>query len=84
MFTLNYDQMMQKTFHMKVTDTDGRASNVDYTLFAITQVDLDTKTYINIGGATMIFDGKSGLGWCEFSWNKDYFDFAKTFVGQFG
>jgi hypothetical protein len=84
MFTLNYDQMMQKTFHRKVTDIVGRVSNVDYMLFAITQVDLDAKTCINTGGATIIFDGKSGLGWCEFSWNKDYFDFAKTFVGQFG
>jgi hypothetical protein len=78
------DHMMQKTFQMKVTDSDGRISNVDYTLFASTQVDLDAKTYINTGGATIIFDGKPGLGWCEFSWNKDYFDFAKSFVGRFG
>jgi hypothetical protein len=48
------------------------------------QVDLDPKTYINTAGATILFDGVPGMGWCEFSWNKDYFDFAKGFVCPFG
>jgi hypothetical protein len=78
------DQMIQKRFHMKVTDTDGRVSQVDYEIFASIQLALDPKNYINTAGATILFDGKPGMGWCEFSWNKDYFDFAKSFVGQFG
>jgi hypothetical protein len=76
--------MIQKTFHMKVTDTDGRISEVAYILFATIQLALDAKNYINTGGATILFDGKPGMGWCEFSWNKDYFDFAKSYVHRFG
>ena len=38
----------------------------------------------NTGGAKILFDGVPGMGWCEFSWNKDYFDFAKSFVVEFG
>ncbi|WP_432769571.1 DUF7064 domain-containing protein [Sphingopyxis sp.] len=78
------DKMIQKTFSMKVTDTDNRVSHVDYIIFASIQVDLDPKTYINTAGATITFDGVPGMGWCEFSWNKDYFDFAKSFVTRFG
>jgi hypothetical protein len=76
--------MIQKTFRMKVTDTDGRISEVSFILFATIQLSLDAKNYINTGGATILFDGKPGMGWCEFSWNKDYFDFAKSYVHQFG
>ena len=78
------DKMIQKTFQMKVTDTDGRVSRVDYTIFASIQLELDPKNYINTAGATILFDGVPGMGWCEFSWNKDYFDFAKTFATRFG
>jgi hypothetical protein len=78
------DQMIQQNFHMKVTDTDGRFSHVDYVIFASIQLDIDPKNYINTAGATILFDGVPGMGWCEFSWNKDYFNFAKSFVNQFG
>lgn len=78
------DEMIQKMFRMTVTDTDGRSSHVEYEIFASVQVDLDPKTYINTAGATILFDGVVGMGWCEFSWNKDYFDFAKGFVRHFG
>jgi hypothetical protein len=84
-YDFTYDsEMIQKTFRMKVTDTDNRISQVDCRIFASIQVDLDPKTYINTAGTTLVFDGKPGVGWCEFSWNKDYFDFAKSFVRQFG
>lgn len=76
--------MIQKSFRMKVTDTDNRVSHVEYEIFASIQVDLDPKTYINTAGATILFDGVNGVGWCEFSWNKDYFDFAKSYVADFG
>lgn len=87
--TVDYDfvydsQMIQKTFRLTVTDTDNRVSHVDYEIFASIQLDMDPKNYINTAGATIVFDGAPGMGWCEFSWNKDYFDFAKTFVSEFG
>jgi hypothetical protein len=84
-YDFNFDsEMIQKNFRMKVTDTDKRISQVDCQIFASIQVGFDPKTYINTAGATIVFDGMPGVGWCEFSWNKDYFDFAKTFVQKFG
>jgi hypothetical protein len=29
-------------------------------------------------------DGQSGVGWGEFCWNRDYFDFAQQHVMRFG
>ncbi|MEZ5482142.1 MAG: hypothetical protein R3E73_08140 [Porticoccaceae bacterium] len=76
------DDMVQKTFQVKVTDTEGRNSQIDYTMFGVLQSSHDPKTLINTGCARLVFDGvPSG---CEFSWNKDYFDFAKQYVAQFG
>jgi len=80
-----YDEnMLQKTFAVTVTDTEGRKSFIDYTMFGILQSSHDPKTCINTGCATILFDGVPGVGVCEFSWNKDYFDFAKGYVTRFG
>jgi len=76
--------MIQKTFSIRITDTDNRISQVDYQIFASIQLDIDPQNYINTAGATIVFDGTPGMGWCEFSWNKNYFDFAKTFVTEYG
>ena len=78
------DDMLQKTFQVTVTDTDGRTSFIDYRVFGILQSSHDPKTCINTGCATIAFDGVPGVGVCEFSWNKDYFDFARGYVSRFG
>jgi len=78
------DDMLQKTFQMTVTDTDGRQSFVDYQVFAMLQSSHDPKTLINTGCSTIQFDGVAGVGVCEFNWNRDYFDFAKQYVTRFG
>lgn len=78
------DEMLQRTFQVTVTDTDGRKSFIDYKMFEFLRSSHDPKTCINTGCATLEFDGTPGVGVCEFNWNKDYFDFAKTYVGKFG
>lgn len=78
------DDMLQKTFTVLVTDTQGRQSRIDYKMFGVLQSSHDPKTIINTGCATIEFDGAPGVGVCEFSWNKDYFDFAKQYVTRFG
>lgn len=78
------DDMLQKTFSVIVTDTDGRQSSIDYRMFNVLASSHDPKTIINTGCATLEFDGVPGVGVCEFSWNKDYFDFAKGYVTRFG
>lgn len=78
------DDMLQKTFVVAVTDTVGRRSVIDYKMFGVLQSSHDPKTLINTGCATLEFDGKPGVGVCEFAWNKDYWDFAKQYVTRFG
>lgn len=78
------DDMLQKAFNVNVTDTAGRKSGIQFNMFGMLTSSHDPKTLINTGCATLEFDGIAGVGVCEFSWNKDYFDFAKTFVGKFG
>lgn len=78
------DDMLQKTFHVTITDVTGRASVVDYKMFGTLQSSHDPKTVINTGCANIEFDGVPGIGICEFNWNRDYFDFAKQYVSKFG
>jgi hypothetical protein len=84
-YDFTYDEnMLQQTFHVKVTDEDGRVSIIDYTMFGILESSHDEMTCINTGCATIVFDGKPGVGVCEFSWNKNYYEFAKGYVTRFG
>jgi hypothetical protein len=76
--------MLQKTFDVTVTDTDGRRSRIAFTMFGMLTSSHDPKTLINTGCATLEFDGYPGVGVCEFAWNKNYFDFAKTLVSKYG
>ncbi|WP_298164547.1 hypothetical protein [Novosphingobium sp.] len=80
-----YDEaMLQKTFDVTVTDSAGRKSQIAFTMFGMLTSSHDTQSCINTGCATLDFDGKPGVGVCEFAWNKDYFDFAKDFVAKYG
>jgi hypothetical protein len=84
-YDIDYDdQMMQKAFRTTVTDTDGRKAIVDCKAFANTQVDLDPMVYLNEAAFTLTIDGQPGTGWCEFCWNRNYFDFARGYVARFG
>jgi hypothetical protein len=76
--------MLQDTFRVTVTDTEGRKSYIEYKMFGVLRSSHDPKTCINTGCATLEFDGFPGVGVCEFAWNKDYFDFAKDYVSRFG
>ncbi|OAN98977.1 hypothetical protein A8B75_19470 [Sphingomonadales bacterium EhC05] len=78
------DDMLQKTFDVTVVDTEGRKSHIGFTMFGMLTSSHDTKSCINTGCATLDFDGKPGVGVCEFAWNKDYFDFAKQYAEKYG
>ena len=78
------DDMLQKSFEVTVTDSDGRKSRIAFTMFGMLTSSHDTQSCINTGCATLDFDGKPGVGVCEFAWNKDYFEFAKAYVTKFG
>ncbi len=78
------DEMMQKTFKSEVTDTDGRKALVDCNTFAKIQLEFDPMIYLNEAAFTLEIDGQPGTGWCEFCWNRDYFNFAREHVKLYG
>lgn len=78
------DQMMQTSFDVVVTDIDGRSAEVKCKTFAMTQLDYDPMVYLNEAATSLTIDGKPGVGWCEFCWNKNYWDFAKQHVVKYG
>lgn len=78
------EQMMHKTLLAKVTDDAGRTATVDCTAFANIQLEFDPKIYLNEAALTLDIDGSRGTGWCEFCWNRDYFEFAREHVQTYG
>lgn len=78
------DEMRQTSFVAKVTDHLGRTATVDCTAFANTQLTFVPGVYLNEAAVTLDIDGAPGTGWCEFCWNRDYFDFAKEHVQRYG
>lgn len=77
------DGMLQRNFTMRVTDTDGRDSVINMQPFGHIKLDFDP-TYIIPAPSDVTFDGKPGVGWCEFNWNKSYFDYAQVHAGKYG
>lgn len=84
-YDIAYDEMMwQDRFDVRATDTDGRSVTANCRTFAKTQLDWTPGVYLNEAAVTLDMDGQSGVGWVEFCWNRDYFDFAKQHVARFG
>ncbi len=78
------DQMMHKAFVARIKDEDGRKVTVDSTALGNIQLDYDPMIWLNEAGLVLEIDGQPGVGWCEFCWNKNYYDFAKDYVTRFG
>jgi hypothetical protein len=38
---------------------------------------------LNEAAITVEMLGESGSGWCEFCWNRNYLEFARSHVGKF-
>jgi len=81
-----YDgQMMQQGLRIDLCDTDGRTAQVTCTAFASIQLtEWDPNVYLNEAAYTLSIDGEPGVGWAEFCWNRNYFDFAQPYVTRFG
>lgn len=77
-------EMRQKDFRAVITDTEGRRSEVGFDVYNFLHSAYDPKTVINTGYATVEFDGKPGVGICEFNWNRDYADYVKEYAEQYG
>ena len=83
-YDFDFDETMhQKRFDVIVTDDAGRRTDICCTVFAKTQFDADPMIYLKEGATTLTFDGATGTGWCEFCWNRNYFDFAKDYAALY-
>jgi hypothetical protein len=78
------DEMMHKTVWGRVTDTDGRSVSFDCTALGNVQLEYDPMIFLNEAGLTLEIDGKPGVGWCEFCWNRNYLEFARQYVSKYG
>jgi hypothetical protein len=84
-YGFSYDeQMLQTRLQARVVDDQGRAAVVDSTTFATTQLEYDPMVYLNEAAVSLEIDGQPGTGWCEFCWNREYFDFARSYVTVYG
>ncbi len=84
-YDIVYDETMwQKEFYVTAVDTDGRSVKIAAQTFAKTQLCWTPGVYLNEAAVTLEMDGQNGVGWVEFCWNRDYFDFAKQHVVRFG
>lgn len=84
-YDIRYDETMwQQEFDVRATDTDGRSVSIACRAFAKTQLCWTPAVYLNEAAFTLEMDGQTGVGWVEFCWNRNYFDFAKEHVVRFG
>lgn len=82
---LDYDDtMMQRAIDAVIVDTDGRQVSLLCQTFAAIRLEWDPAVYLCEAGVQAEIDGEPGVGWAEFCWNRNYFDFARPFVGRFG
>lgn len=78
------DKMMHTRMTVTVTDADGRKVHVDARTIGATTLEFDPMVYLNEAGLVLEIDGEPGTGWCEFCWNRNYFDFAREYVSIYG
>ncbi|GGY91667.1 DUF7064 domain-containing protein [Novosphingobium colocasiae] len=77
------DTMHQKRFDVVVTDAAGRETRIETKIYATTEFQADPMIYLKEGAVTVAMVGEEGTGWCEFCWNRNYFDFAQQYVGEY-
>ncbi|MFW2828936.1 DUF7064 domain-containing protein [Sphingomonas sp. ID0503] len=83
-YDFEFDETMyHKSFDVVVTDAAGRKTDIKCQVYARIEFDADPMIYLKEGATTLVMDGEDGTGWCEFCWNRNYFDFAKNFAAQY-
>ena len=66
-----------------VRDSAGRSTSITGETFAKYQFEVDPMVILNESAITVTIEGKDGVGWCEFCWNRNYLAFARQHVAQF-
>jgi hypothetical protein len=77
------DKMHHTSFDLLVTDAANRRTEVKSKVYAQFEYDADPMILLKEGATTVEIDTVTGTGWCEFCWNRNYFEFAKTHLQHF-
>lgn len=77
------DDMHHIAFNAVLNDDMGRSTLVTCQTFAKYTFEADPKILLKEAGITVQIEGERGTGWCEFCWNRDYFEFARNHVAAF-
>jgi hypothetical protein len=75
--------MHHRAVAARLTDDLGRTTEVRAEVYAKFRFEADPKVVLNEGGITVTIEGRKGTGWCEFCWNRDYFEFARNHVAAY-
>jgi hypothetical protein len=83
-YDYSFDQdMLHTSIDVMVTDSIGRSTFVKSICYAHLPYDVDPMNVNNEAVTTVEIDGKLGVGYCEFCWNKQYLEFARRYVSRF-
>lgn len=77
------EDMHQIAFNALIDDDMGRSTLVTCTTFAKFQFEVDPRVILKEAGILVQIGEEDGTGWCEFCWNRDYFEFARSHARQF-
>jgi hypothetical protein len=75
--------MNHTAIEVQLTDAAGRTTCVKSTAFACHRFDADPMVMNHESALTATIDGEPGVGWCEFSWNRNYLEFAKPYANRY-
>jgi hypothetical protein len=78
-YTFN-DDMHLTSMYLVANDSSGRTTSVQCETFAHFVYPVDPMVQNNEAAIAVKIEGEQGSGWCEFCWNKNYLDFAKTLL----
>jgi len=77
------DDMHHLAIDAVVDDDLGRQTRIRCRRFAKARFEADPMIVLNEAAITVEMEGETGVGWCEFCWNRAYLEFARQHVRTF-
>lgn len=75
--------MMQTSMEATVHDGIGRSAAVKCVTFASIALDFDPLIVLNEAAMNVTIGDKTGVGWVEFCWNRNYLEYAQTKAARY-
>jgi len=72
------DQYLQTGYRANIVDAAGRTMHVEGKVFGTCRLEADPAITLYESGATLVMDGKQGVGWMECAWPTAYLDHIRA------